>query len=325
MQASRPAQAAAPLTTRLPAARLPLVRAITAAVVVGPAIGSLILLAFWIGQGVRAESLWALAIAYVLGTLGVTIGFHRYFAHKSFETSRPVRLALVVFGSMSAQGSLLYWVATHRRHHQCSDTPDDPHSPHFRGATALSGWRGFWHGHIGWMFAAEHSNAIRYAPDILRDRAVFELQRRYGLWVTIGLALPVAIGAVFTRDPITLVQIFLAAGPLRLFLVHHASWAVGSISHLYGRRPFRVSDRSTNNFWVALVAFGEGLQNNHHAFPRSAIHSFHWSEPDLTGLVLRLLAALGVIRDLHRPSEEAIFARRADRVGPSKLARGDED
>lgn len=300
--------------------RLQILRLITFAVVVGPMLGTAALVALWLWEGVETASLWALGIAYCLGTLGVTIGFHRGFAHRSYETSRPLQIALVILGSMSLQGSLLYWVATHRRHHRFSDTPDDPHSPHFHRSKRLGAGAGLWHGHMGWMFEPEITNAIRFAPDIIRDRTVFKVQSRYGLWALLGLAAPPAIAALFTRDPMVLLQIFLAAGPMRIFLVHHASWAVGSLSHMAGARPFETHDRSANNFWVALFAFGEGLQNNHHAFPRAAYHSFRWYEPDATGLVLRAMERLGLIWNVYRPSPDAVSARR--RKGDGSKDRG---
>ena len=294
--------------------RLRLIRSITFAVVAGPWLGSALLVASWALAGVRTASLVALAIGYALGTLSVTIGFHRYFAHRAFTASRPVAIAFVILGSMSAQGPLLYWVATHRRHHQFSDTVDDPHSPHFRGGGPCHGAAGAWHSHIGWMFDDAATNALRFAPDILRDRTIFTLQSRYGLWILVGLLVPPLATLPFTRDPTTLLQVFLAAGPLRLALVHQASWAVGSLCHMRGARPFDTGDRSANNFWVALVAFGEGLQNNHHAFPRSAAHGLRWFEPDLTWLVLRGLAAVGLIGNLHRPSRSLVASRRRPRT-----------
>ena len=160
------------------------------------------------------------------------------------------------------------------------------------------------------MFDTQITNAIRFAPDLLRDRWVFNTQRRYLLWAAIGLLLPIPIGALLGGSAYAALEALLWAGPVRLLLVHHASWAVGSISHIYGSRPFDTGDHSANNLWVALVAFGEGLQNNHHAFPSAALHAFRWWEPDLTGCVIKVLAAIGVIWDVAQPSRETVSRRR---------------
>ncbi len=299
------------LAILLPPARLALVRTIAGLVVLGPLVGTIGATLLAVRQGgVSPWALWFFVGAYCLSTLGVTVGFHRHFAHRSFRAGPALQAAFVILGSSAAQGPLLFWVSTHRRHHQFSDTPDDPHSPHFPPSGGRGWWRGFLHGHLGWMFSPTMTNAIRFAPDIIRDRRVFNLQQRYALWIGLTLAFPPVVTIVLTQDLLTTVEVFLWAGPVRLLLVHHASWAVGSLSHLVGARPFRTDDRSTNNWWVALFAFGEGLQNNHHAFPRAARHAFQWWEPDISGLVIQGLAALGLLTDLNRPTPEMLAARR---------------
>jgi stearoyl-CoA desaturase (delta-9 desaturase) len=309
-----------PLTVTPPRRRLVLIRIITALVIAGPALGATAAVAVAFVRGVSRSDVAALAVMYALSTLGVTIGFHRHFAHRAFRTSRAMQVLFVVVGSMAAQGSLFYWVSTHRRHQQFSDTPNDPHSPHYSGDQALRGWPGFWHGHIGWMFARRMTNPVRFAPDLVRDPLVFAVQQRYGAWVTLGLAAPPLLIFSLTRDPWTALSGFLWAGPLRIFLVHQASWAVGSISHLWGSRPFATQDRSANNWLVAAVAFGEGLQNNHHAFPWAAHHGLRPWEPDLSGVVIDLLSATGLVWDVARPSPEAMASklRRVTNAGRGK-------
>lgn len=304
-----------PLIITLPDSRLRLLRAAATAVVIGPLIGTVLAagLAVWRG-GVSAPALVALAITYCATTLAVTVGFHRYFSHRSFRTARAMEVLFVVLGSAALQGTLLYWVSQHRRHHQFSDSSLDPHSPHYCADGPHSGFRGFWHGHVGWMFARQISNPVRFAPDIIKDSLIFQLQRHYWAWALALLLLPPAIVALAGADSWTIAETFLWAGPVRIFLLHHVSWAVGSISHLYGARPFDTGDHSANNFWVALFGFGEGLQNNHHAFPRAAIHAFQWREPDFSGVVIRGLAALGVVWDLNRPTPALIAARRRSRL-----------
>lgn len=286
-------------------------RAVTTLVVFGPAVLAIAAIARAFHNGLGGLEIASLVVAYVLGTLGVTLGYHRFFAHRSFQTSRPMQALLIMFGSCALQGPLLFWVATHRRHHRFSDTSDDPHSPHFGG----SFWRGLWHGHTGWMFASEVTNLARFAPDILRDRFVFAWQRRYWTWVAVSLAAPALITLAVSHNLRTALDCALWAGPVRIMLVHQASWAVGSISHLWGRRPFATDDRSANNTWVAIAAFGEGLQNNHHAFPTSARHGLSFGEPDLTGWVIDLFERLGLIWDVSRPTPEMLQSRRSSLPG----------
>jgi stearoyl-CoA desaturase (Delta-9 desaturase) len=309
------------LTVTPPPARTRLIRTVTAAVVIGPVVGFLAAAVLAIRYGVSPAAIVGFVIAYILTTLGVTLGYHRHFTHRSFRTSRAMQAVLIVLGSNALQGSLLYWVSTHRRHHQFSDTADDPHSPHSRGGELLGSLDGFWHGHIAWMFSRDITNALRFAPDILHDPFVFALQKRYGLYAIVGLALPAVIGGLWSGTSYGALEMFLWAGPVRLLVVHQASWAVGSISHLYGQRPFDTGDHSANNFWVAIFAFGEGLQNNHHAFPRSAYHAFQRWEPDLSGLVIAGLERARLIWDVNRPTlEQLATARRNNTLAKPAFA-----
>lgn len=299
-----------PITTVPVASAQRAIRLIASLVVAGPVVGTALAAVLAALYGVSPIALVMFAVAYTVTTLGVTLGFHRYFAHRSFRTSRPMEIAFVILGSMALQGSLLYWVSTHRRHHQFSDTPGDPHSPYLDGEVHLGLLRGLWHSHVGWMFATDITNVVRFAPDIIRDPLIFRIQMRYLSWAALGLALPPLVVLAITGNWFAALEAFLFAGPVRLLLVHHASWAVGSISHIYGQRPFKTDDHSANNFWVALFAFGEGLQNNHHAFPTAARHAFRWWEPDLTGYIVSAMTWSGLIWDVSKPTAETIARRR---------------
>lgn len=300
-----------PMTIRPAPARMKAMRAIAGAVVFGPAVGTVAAIVMAVmSRGVSTAALAAFAALYVVSMLGITMGFHRYFAHRAFRAGRVVEALCIVAGSAALQGPLLFWVSTHRNHHLFSDTAEDPHSPHFVNGAVAGYWRGLWRGHIGWMFAPELANPVRFGPDIVRDRWIFALQQRYWLWASLALAAPPLIALAFGASASRALEVFLWAGPVRLFVAHHASWAVGSISHISGRRPFATGDRSANNFLVALLAFGEGLQNNHHAFPRAARHRVEWWEPDFTGHVIDMLAFCGVLRDVNRVGCEEIRMRR---------------
>jgi len=313
--ATRSAGASASLTIAPSPADLRGIRAIAVLVVAGPFLGTIAAVALAIHRGgVSATALAVFVVSYMISTLGVTVGFHRHFSHRSFKTSPAMQAVFVVLGSTALQGPLVYWVSTHRRHHLFSDTAQDPHSPHMGRQGVSGGIVGFWRSHVGWMFDSQITNPLRFAPDILLDRRIFDLQRRYLYWAVGGLLVVLVLGAVLTRTWIGTLEVFLWAGLVRLFVLHNASWAVGSVSHLTGDRPFDTGDHSANNFWVALFAFGEGLQNNHHAFPRAAVHGLRWREPDMSGAVVRLLLATGLIWDANQPSAGEVAAKREARA-----------
>jgi stearoyl-CoA desaturase (Delta-9 desaturase) len=308
-----------PIAVSLSPSARRVIRVIAAAVVGGQVIGTVAALWLAVAYGISMVSLIIFFIMYVWTTLSVTVGFHRHFSHRSFRTSRWMRGMFVIGGSMAFQGPLVYWVSTHRRHHQFSDAPGDPHSPHLHGGSWREWWRGFWHSHTGWLFAPDITNAPRFVPDILSDPYVFRMQQRYMLWALLGLVLPAVVGLLASGTLYGAPEGFLWGGPVRLFVVSNVSWAVGSVSHLWGRRPFETHDHSANNFWVSVLAFGEGLQNNHHAFPAAARHAFEWWEPDFSGWVIGHLERLGLIWDLKQPGPSAIENKR--RVGLASFAK----
>ena len=263
----------------------------------------------WLGRYSTAD-LWLFAGMYAVHMFGITIGFHRYLAHKSFKTSRFFEGILMIAGSMGGEGPIMYWVTTHRRHHKFSDRDGDPHSPNLKGTSLRARLAGLWYAHIPWMLSDETSSWRFWAPDVLRDRRLFYYHRTYQLWVALGLALPTAIGYAIQPSPMGALDGFLFGGLARMFLANQAAWCVGSLSHMIGGRPFENEDRSANNWPVAVFTFGEGLQNNHHAFPGSYRHAVRIWEPDLSGWILTLLGRMGVVWALRQPSAEAIASRR---------------
>jgi stearoyl-CoA desaturase (delta-9 desaturase) len=264
----------------------------------------------WLGRYSTAD-LWLFAGMYVVHMVGITIGFHRYLAHKSFKTSRFFEGMLMIAGSMGGEGPIMYWVTTHRRHHRFSDRPGDPHSPNLKGASLRAKLAGLWYAHMPWMLSDESSSWSFWAPDVLRDRRLFFYHRTYQLWVAAGLLLPAAIGFAVQPTPLGALNGFLFGGLARMFLANQAAWCVGSLSHMIGGRPFNNGDRSANNWPVAVFTFGEGLQNNHHAFPGSYRHAVRPWEPDLSGWVLAALGRAGVVWSLRQPSRADIAARLA--------------
>jgi stearoyl-CoA desaturase (delta-9 desaturase) len=243
---------------------------------------------------------------YVLTGLGVTVGFHRLFTHRSFKTRPAVRGALAILGSVAIEGPVISWVADHRKHHAFSDRPGDPHSPHVDHGSGLRGeLRGFAHAHIGWLFRHDQRGArARYAPDLLRDPVVRFVDRTFVLWAVGGMLLPFAVGAAIGGTVAAGLTALLWGGLVRLFVLHHLTYSINSICHVFGRRRFATTDESRNVFWLALPTFGEAWHNNHHAFPTSARHGLRRWELDPSAAVIRGLEVCGLAWDVVRISPE---------------------
>lgn len=255
----------------------------------------------------------ALLIGMYLATgLGITIGFHRLFTHGSFHAVRPLALGLGILGSMAVQGPLIWWVATHRRHHQHSDEELDPHSPHAGRKPGVVGWiRAFAHAHTGWLFAKpEAIEAERYAPDLLRDSAIRRINSLFPLWVIVGLAIPALIGGLVSQSWAGAGLGLLWGGIIRIGMVHHITWSVNSVCHIWGSKEFESDDESRNNAIMGILAFGEGWHNNHHAFPASPRHGLGRFQFDLSWVIIRSLAAIGLVSKLRLPPASRMNAKR---------------
>lgn len=247
---------------------------------------------------------------YLLTALGITVGYHRYFTHRSFKAPRPVAAVLAMLGSMAVEGPVLQWVATHRRHHQHSDDHDDPHSPHNHGSGLMGTLRGMWHAHMGWLFRSHARGLARYVRDLRQDPLVRRMSRLFPVWVLVGLLVPAALGGLLTLSWTGVLLGFIWGGLVRVFFVHHVTWSINSVCHIWGARPFRSHDESRNNAIFGVLALGEGWHNNHHAFPTSARHGLRWWQLDISYLVIRAMALVGLARDIRIPSRERIVAKR---------------
>lgn len=285
-------------------------RIVTFLAVVLPFAGIVTAIVLSWGRGITWTELVVLGVMYSLTGVGVTVGFHRLFTHRSFDTVRPVKFILAVLGSMSVQGPLLKWVAVHRRHHAHSDHAEDPHSPHHHGGGVKGVLLGFLHAHVGWMFMPEYANLSRYVRDLHADRLLRAVSNLFGVWVLLGLLIPAAIGGWWTGTWTGALLGFLWGGLARVFLVHHLTWSINSVCHLWGTRPFESKDESRNNFLLGVLAFGEGWHNNHHAFPGSARHGLRWWELDISYLVIELLKLLGLAWRVRVPAPEMLAIKR---------------
>jgi stearoyl-CoA desaturase (delta-9 desaturase) len=262
------------------------------------------------GWGMTWIDLALAAAFYVFATLGVTVGYHRYFTHSAFKASRPLRIALAVAGSMAVQGSVIFWVASHRRHHAFADREGDPHSPWLFGTSASALLRGFWHAHMGWMFSREVTNADRFAPDLVADGDLRVVNRYFWLWITLSLALPALLGGLLTWSWWGAVTAFFWAGLVRIAFLHHVSWSVNSICHLIGERPFASRDKAANFWPLAVLSMGESWHNSHHADPTCARHGVLRGQVDISARVIRTFEQLGWATDVRWPRADRLAAKR---------------
>ena len=245
---------------------------------------------------------------YVLTALGITVGFHRLFTHRSFETNGVIRFIFAALGSMAVQGSVLRWVAQHRRHHQHSDTLDDPHSPLHCGRGVIGVLRGFFHAHIGWAFKRDAVGLDRYVTDLRKFASIRIASAMFPFWVALGLVIPTVLGGVLTGTWAGALFGLLWGGLARVFLVHHITWSVNSVCHLWGTRPYPEHDHSRNNLLFGVLAMGEGWHNNHHAFPTSARHGLRWWQLEVSYYTIRLLALVGLAGRVKLPARAATAA-----------------
>src|SRR3954465_210869 len=287
-------------------------RQITVVAVVLPFAGFIAALFLLWGGAVSGRDLAILAVMYVAVGFGVTIGFHRLFTHRSFEAKPWLRGTLAILGSMSVQGAVIHGGAHHRRHHTFTDEEGDPHSPHTHDAQGLKGvLTGLWHSHMGWLFDGERSSARRFAPDLRKDPLIRKIDSLFPVWALLGLALPALAGSIPScSNPVAALTAFVWAGLVRVFLLHHATWSVNSICHMYGKRPFETEDESRNNWAVAIVSLGEGWHHSHHAFPTSAKHGLSARQLDPSYALIRLFERLGWATNVKHPKPEQIEAKR---------------
>ena len=282
----------------------------------------------FLALGVVAWQLWnsllhwhdllVFALLYAFSGLGVTVGFHRLFTHRSFKTKRWLRGLFAVAGSTAIEGPVISWVADHRKHHAFSDQPGDPHSPHVDHGVGLRGaLRGLAHAHVGWLFIhTQRGNRRRYAPDLLADPVVRFVDRTFVLWAVGGVAAAFGLGWLIGGTLTTALTGLLWGGAVRLLVLHHATFSINSLCHFFGRKRFATDDESRNLAWLSLVTFGEAWHNNHHAFPTSAAHGLGRREVDISAGVIWLLEKTGLAWDVVRVTPERM-ARKAVPATPA--------
>ncbi|GAA0251016.1 acyl-CoA desaturase [Saccharothrix mutabilis subsp. mutabilis] len=264
------------------------------------------------GWGLSWVDVTLAAVFYTLSTLGVTIGYHRYFTHGAFKAKRALRVALAIAGGLAAQGPVIGWVADHRRHHAFSDREGDPHSPWLFGTSPVALARGFWHAHMGWLFGRDTTNVDRFAPDLLADNDIRVVDRLFPLWVALSVAVPTVLGGVITWSWWGALTAFLWAGLARISFQHHVTWSVNSICHMIGDRPFAARDRSANFWPLAILSMGESWHNSHHADPTCARHGVDRGQLDVSARVIWAFERLGWVWQVRWPRPRRLAALRVD-------------
>jgi stearoyl-CoA desaturase (delta-9 desaturase) len=227
----------------------------------------------------------AVFLYWMLTCLGIGMGYHRLLTHRSYRVPIALEYFFAICGTLTLEGGPIQWVATHRIHHQNSDHHGDPHTPR----------NGAWWSHVGWLLWGEGNRLnthrmSKYAPDLAKDRFYVWLNNYQWVPNVVLAVLLYAIGGL---------PLFLWGGCVRVVVALHATWLVNSATHMWGRRRFATRDDSRNNWWVALITFGEGWHNNHHAHPTSARHGLAWYEFDLTWIQIKVLKLLGIAKSVQ--------------------------
>ena len=283
-------------------------RIVTSLFVVGPVVILAIALPLLWEQAVDLRDLVIAAVFYLVAGFGISVGFHRLFTHRSFTANRPLKFILAAAGSMAFEGSVTSWVANHRRHHMFSDQPGDPHSPHRYGTGTLARLKGLAYAHVGWLFTPDSTSAERFAPDLMRDDDIVLATRLFPLFAVLSLAIPFGVGWAITGTFAGALTALIWAGLVRMFVFHHVTWSINSLCHMFGTKPFKTKDLSTNFAPLAFVSLGESWHSYHHANPTSARHGVLPRQVDLSAELIRVLERLGWATRVHWPERARIAA-----------------
>jgi stearoyl-CoA desaturase (delta-9 desaturase) len=271
------------------------------------------------GHGLSWLTVILAVVFYFVPVHGITVGYHRLFTHRAFKAARPLRIALAVAGSLAIQGGVIRWVADHRRHHRYADGPGDPHSPWRFGSGPWALTKGLWWAHTGWLFQRKQAVKAIYAPDLLADRDLRMIHRLFPLWVAASVLLPPLIALAITGSWVAAGSALLWASLVRIFLLHHVTFAINSVCHVVGRRPFATRDQS-RNFWpLAILSGGESWHNLHHAEPTSARHGALRGQIDSSARLIAIFERVGWAYDVRWPTQARLahHAVTADSARPA--------
>jgi stearoyl-CoA desaturase (delta-9 desaturase) len=287
---------------------------VTGLIIFGPILGIVAAATGLFHRGVTVLDLVLLVIFYAVSGHGLTAGFHRMLTHRAFKPTRWVKITLSVCGSLGFEGSVNGWVANHRRHHAFTDRPGDPHSPYEYGSTGWDAVKGAMHAHLGWLLQGQVTDERRWAPDLLADRDLVVISNLFPLWCALSLALPTLIAWLWTGTLAGAIGGLIWGGLIRMFLLHHCTFAVNSACHLWGNRPFKtaVTDRATNFAPLFLMSMGENWHNLHHSAPTLARTGVDRGQIDSTGRLIWLLERVGAISEVRWPVASRLAQRRVE-------------
>ena len=265
----------------------------------------------WLWGGIGWTDVVLGAVFFAVAAHGITIGFHRAFTHGAFKPVRGLKIALAIAGSLAIEGPVARWVADHRKHHAHSDAEGDPHSPWRYGDSTRGLIKGFLVAHTGWLFVVEQTPIEKYAPDLLKDTDIRRISRLFPLWVAVSLLLPALLGGLLTMSWHGALTAFFWASLVRIALVHHVTWSINSVCHVWGTHPFKTRDRSGNVAWLAILSGGESWHNLHHSDPTCARHGVLKGQVDTSARIIELFEWFGWATDVRWPRPERLEARRA--------------
>ncbi len=242
-----------------------------------------------------------LIFCYSCTVFGVTIGFHRLLTHRSFKANRWLKIILVCFGCMAYEGPPFFWIAAHRRHHKYTDTEFDPHSPISCEKKSLIG---FYHAHMGWMPSHILESWRYYLADLLADKDLLLINKHYSIIAFSGIFIPGMINGLLFMTWYHFFEGIIVCGLFRVCLQQQVTWSINSICHMWGKKDFITNDNSRNNWLCALLSYGEGWHNNHHAFPSSAKHGLTKGQIDFSYWLIYLFSLFGLVQQIKSPTQE---------------------
>ncbi|TDD82676.1 acyl-CoA desaturase [Actinomadura rubrisoli] len=276
------------------------------------------------GRGIGPRDVVIAAAMYAISIFGISVGYHRLLTHRSFKCRRALRIALALAGGLALEGPVSLWAAEHRRHHKYADRPGDPHSPWAYGETGLAAVKGLLHAQVGWFYSARRrSDRRHWVPDLLADRDIRMLDAAYPATVVMSMALPAAVGGLWSMSWAGMWTALFWGGLVRYAVVHHVTWSVNSIAHSFGGRAFDTRDRSTNVRWVALLTFGEGWHNWHHADPTCARHGVLAGQLDPSARLIRCFEQAGWAYDVRWPDPRRLADRLNAESAPPRKSLSD--
>ncbi|CDZ76615.1 Fatty acid desaturase [Legionella massiliensis] len=239
-------------------------------------------------------------ICYSCTVFGVTIGFHRLLTHHSFKSTRLLKIIFVCFGCMAFEGSPFFWVAAHRRHHKFTESEGDPHTPLINDKFS---WFGFYHAHMGWMTTHIIESWRHYILDLLTDPDLKIINKHYSVIASLGLLIPAILNGLIYMSWYHFWEGLIVCGLVRVCLQQHVTWSINSVCHLWGKKDFDTKDQSRNNWLFAILAYGEGWHNGHHAFPSSAKHGLKKWQIDISFGLIKFLSWFGFIKEIKIPTQ----------------------